>query len=231
MRGGAKQSSTLMLLGLAACVAHAKPPCPAGQQHVAYGDGSLCVSNAFEEFLACLEMARLSSVALEAEAAVGGAGGGGKEEGVAVGSVRTKHGSGPLAEAVSSCARRFAGGPSPESRLAWQRNWDAVRTEFKSVSDQATGYQFTNRATFVNLLKALDLSSDAFVARKRDALLQRVNQTAGATTRGPDAARNVETDLVWDADLRWQYGELRRAVELRARYEGVDVERVPPKAP
>ncbi|MDP9001993.1 MAG: hypothetical protein M3O46_18010 [Myxococcota bacterium] len=176
-------------------------------------------------------MARLSTVSLEAEAAVAARGGGAKEEAFAVGAVRTKYGSGSLAEAVSSCVRRFAGGPTAQSRVAWQQNWDAVRTEFKPVSDRGTGYQFTNRVTFVDLLKALDLASDAYIAEKRDALLRRVDQTAGATTRGADSARIADTDLVWDADLRWQYGELRRAIELRARYEGVDVERVPPKAP
>lgn len=219
-----------MLMSLAACVfAPAKPPCPQGQQRVPYGDTTLCVSHAFAEFLACLEMARLPSVATEAKGPVAAGAGGAKEEAVAVGLVRTNYGSGPLAEAVSSCARRYAGGPTPESRRTWQRTWDAVRTEFRSISDQATGYQFTNRATFVTLLKALDLSSDAYIAKKRDALLRRVDETPGATVRGPDSTRNPDTDLVWDADLRWQYGELRRAIQLRARYEGVDVE-PPPNA-
>jgi hypothetical protein len=103
-------------------------PCsdPKEQQRIPYRNANICVSNGFAEFLACLEVNRLEEIADDAKKNVGGGAEGGyagvkvsvKAEASAVGTVKTKYSSGPLADAVAACIRKYEGKPGPSATAA-----------------------------------------------------------------------------------------------------------------
>lgn len=96
-------------------------PCPdaIGQQRIPYRNATICVSNGFVEFLACLEASKLEEVVDDAKKTVQGttsASNGqtqasAKAEASAIGSVQTKYSKGPLADAVGACTRKYEGVP------------------------------------------------------------------------------------------------------------------------
>jgi hypothetical protein len=98
-------------------------PCadPNGQQRIPYRTSTICASNAFVEFVACLEASKLEEVVDDAKKTVqdtASAGSGQMQaaataEATAVGRVQIKYSKGPLGEAVGACTRKYEGVPPP----------------------------------------------------------------------------------------------------------------------
>lgn len=108
-----------------ACVPQSARSCPdsVGQQAVPYRDGTICVTHAFAEFLACLEMNKLEEIAKGAKTTIGGEGtvkkgqaeATVKAEDSAVGDVKMKYASGSDGKIVATCICKYEGNCEPRS--------------------------------------------------------------------------------------------------------------------
>lgn len=121
----------------------------------------------------------------------------------------------PAATKSVQSAPAVANVDASNGRVVWEKNWRMINDARKVADSQQSGGLWSNKEELLQMLHALDLSTDAPLAVKRDQLITRIER---AETEPNDPTNNLHS-----SEVRAAGDDLKREIRNRAMEHGVDV--------
>ena len=109
-------------------------------------------------------------------------------------------------------------GPNAALTL-WVNNWRTINEPRPQMGSSTSG-SWTNKALMLQMLRALDLSTERDLASERDQLIALVN-------RAPTNPRDPNYDVQYTPDMRNAESQLKRHIRVRAGERGVHLNVTP----